>query len=140
MRTLVVGLGNRFRGDDGAGPAVVDLLVDTHVMTTGGDPLGVIHTWSDYDRVVLVDAMRSGQPVGTINWLDASQDLPQNASYSSTHSLGPTELVGLARVLDCVPDRLEVVGIEASTFEMGAELSPAVRKATYSVAEELRNA
>lgn len=139
MTTLVVGLGNRYRGDDAVGPAVVDLLAESEVATACGDPMGDIHRWSNFDYVVLVDAMRSGRSTGTIDWVDADQ-LDTTHGYVSTHSFGPPELIGLARVLDLLPTRLEVIGIEAATFAVGAAMSPEVAASARSVARDLRNA
>lgn len=139
MTILVVGLGNRYRGDDAVGPAVVDLLSESDVATACGDPMGDVHRWSNYDRVVLVDAMRSGRSTGTIDWVDADQ-LDPNHGYVSTHSFGPPELIGLARALDLLPARLEVIGVEAETFTVGAAMSPEVTASARSIAQDLRDA
>ena len=139
MTVLVVGLGNRYRGDDAVGPAVVDLLSGSDVVTASCDPIGELHRWPNFDRVVLVDAMRSGRSTGTIEWIDADQ-LDATRGYVSTHSLGPPELIRLAGALHLLPRRLEVVGVEAETFAVGAEMSPKVAASVRTIAQELGNA
>ena len=139
--TLVIGLGNSFRGDDGAGPAVARGLVDqvpARVRAYEGEPVGLIEEWTADDAVIVVDAVSSGAPPGTIHRLDPlSQPIPAALSQGSTHAFGLAETIELARALDRLPDRLAVYGIEGGRFTAGQELSPAVARAVESVRLEL---
>lgn len=140
-RVLVVGVGNRARGDDGAGPEVALLLAalappGVDALPWEGDLLGLLDRWSGYERVVVVDATLSGSPPGSV------QRLPQGARFrsslaTSSHGLGVPELVALAETLGRMPVRLEVIGIEGTDFEPLAPLSPAVATATRALARRL---
>ena len=140
--TLVIGLGNSWRGDDGAGPAVARGLLDevqARVRVYEGEPVGLIEDWTGADAVIVVDAVSSGAPPGTIHRLDPlSEPIPAGLSQGSTHAFGLAETIELARTLDRLPPRLTVYGIEGERFTAGQQLSPPVSAAVDAVCEELR--
>ena len=104
-----------------------------------GEPVGLIEEWTGADGVIVVDAVSSGAPAGTIHRLDPlSAPIPAALSQGSTHAFGLAETIELARALDRLPDRLLVYGIEGERFEAGDELSPPVSAAVDAVREELR--
>ena len=118
--TLVIGLGNAWRGDDGAGPAVARGLLDevpARVLVHEGEPIGLIEEWAGADEVIVVDAVCSGAPPGTIHRLDPlAEPMPAALSHGSTHAFGLAETIELARALDRLPPRLTVYGIEGERF------------------------
>jgi hydrogenase maturation protease len=128
---LVVGLGNEFRGDDGAGIEIARRLWDRarcvgiEVREMQGEPIALLDAWQGHDAVVVVDTMRSGAAPGTIRRLDASHEpLPAMLrGRSSTHAVGLGEAIELARALDRLPARIVVYGVEGRRFNAGAELS-----------------
>jgi hydrogenase maturation protease len=140
--TLVIGLGNSWRGDDGAGPAVARGLRDevrARVRAYEGEPVGLIEEWTGADAVIVVDAVSSGAPPGTIHRLDPlAAPIPASLSQGSTHAFGLAETIELARALDRLPDELTVYGIEGERFTAVEELSPAVAAAVEQVRMELR--
>ena len=141
--TLVIGLGNSFRGDDGAGPAVARALRDevrARVRVYEGEPVGLIEDWTGADAVIVIDAVSSDAPPGTIHRLDAlAEPIPAALSQGSTHAFGLAETIELARALDRLPPQLNVLGIEGERFAAGQELSPPVQAAVEHVRRELRN-
>ena len=139
MTPLVVGVGNAWRGDDGAGPAVVLALgLGDRVVQHEREPSALIGLWEHEDEVVLVDTVRSGARAGTVHRIDLHESsLPPELSRGSTHAFGLAETVELARALDRLPARLELYGIEGSAFEAGRGLQPEVARAVDRVVEEL---
>jgi hydrogenase maturation protease len=139
--TLVIGLGNTWRGDDGAGPAVARGLLDevqARVRVYEGEPVGLIEDWTGADAVIIVDAVSSGAPPGTIHRLDPlSEPIPAALSQGSTHAFGLADTIALARTLDRLPARLTVYGIEGEDFGAGDALSTPVRAAVEAVRAEL---
>jgi len=140
-RRLVVGLGNRDRGDDAVGPRVAERLrgrlpagVDLVVHAGGG--LDLLEVWEGCSEVVVVDAVRGSGPAGDVVRLDASREpVASTVAPASSHGIGLAEAVELARSLDRLPERLIVVGVEAGSFEPGAALSPALEHALARAAD-----
>jgi hydrogenase maturation protease len=131
---LVIGIGNELRGDDGAGVAVARRLCAQapdaiEVSVHDGEPAGLLDAWRGRETVVVVDAMRSGAPPGTIRRLDATgEPLPGwLRGSSSTHALGLREAIELARVLERLPRRLIIYAVEARCVQTGYGLSDPVR-------------
>lgn len=137
MMTVVIGVGNRDRADDGAGIVVAERVTGpvTHVLPIGSFDLHDL--WSPEDDVVIVDAMRSGAPPGTIRRFDVSATPLPSGHFASTHSFGPAAAVELARALGQLPGSIEVVGIEAESFDFGGSLSQPVAEAVDTLVEEL---
>lgn len=135
----VLGFGDPARSDDGAGPLVVRLLQDLGIeaAVVKREPLELLEVWRPEDDVVVIDAVLTGAPCGTIlTWNVASVTLPGAAS-ASTHSLGLAEAIELARVLGRLPRRLKIFGIEGRQFAMGAKMSPAVKRAAETLAQQI---
>jgi hydrogenase maturation protease len=136
---LIIGCGNRQRGDDGAGILVAERLRDLGIQaeTRSGEAADLIEAWRGADDVIVVDALVTGAPVGTVQAWDARQPLASVRTTASTHGLGVAEAIELAHVLKCLPARLQVYGIEGRRFEPGAEISPEVQHAIEDVARKI---
>ena len=137
---LILGIGNRYRCDDAAGPLVADRLAALGLPARehSGEGAGLIEAWSGVasraGRVVLVDAAQSGAAPGTIRRLDAAaQPLPAAFFRYSTHRFGLAEAVETARALGRLPPRLVVYAVEGGCFDFGETLSPAVAAAVERV-------
>ena len=132
----VIGLGNDWRGDDGAGPEAARRLGGD---VLSGEPVGLVEALAGADEVVLVDALSSGASPGTVHVFEAgSEPLPVRLfGSSSTLALGLAEAVELARALGRLPRRVLVYGIEGAGFDYGHGLSPEVERAVGRVVEEV---
>lgn len=135
-RVLVLGIGNRFRSDDGVGPVVADRLraLDIPAEERSGEGADLIDAWQGHDAVIVVDACRSGVAPGTVLRIDATAGpLPTGLFHHSSHLFGLAEAVETARALGRLPPRLTVYGIEGAAFGFGDALSPAVDAAAEEV-------
>lgn len=140
MTALVLGIGNDWRGDDGAGPEVVRRLRAAGIPAreVGADPCSLIDAWAGAGDVILVDAVRSGAAPGTVHRLAAgAHALPAGLVSASTHHVGLAAAVELARALGRLPAALEVYGIEVADCDAARGLSPAVARAVGEVTAEL---
>lgn len=137
--TLIIGIGNRLRSDDGIGPAVADRLnaMGIAAQEHSGEGAGLIELWNAAEEAVIVDATRSGAEAGTIIRLDARTPLPRTAFHYSSHLFGLAEAVETARALGRLPDRLVIWGIEGAVFGFGDALTPAVAGACDEVARRI---
>jgi hydrogenase maturation protease len=137
---LVIGVGNRDRGDDGAGPEVAARLraQGVHAIEHAGDGLALIDLWDNHSAVVIVDAMVTGTTPGTVRRFDAAAGpLPRAAFAVSSHAFGLAEAVETARALGRLPASVLVYGIEGESFALGAGLSDCVEQACPRLAQDI---
>ena len=143
---LIVGLGNGSRGDDGAGLLAARELCRLSrgrfaVCEHEGDGLALLELWEAAAAVILIDAVQSGRPPGTIHRFDAtSKRLPHAEWRHSTHAFGAVEAIELARALKRLPPRLIVYGIESRNFTPGSAVSAAVERAIPKVVRRVLSA
>lgn len=144
MRTVVVGIGNDFRCDDGAGLTAVRLikkyaLPGIETVELNGEVTRLLDCLQGCDSAIILDAVRSGAAPGTVHRFDAAHEaLPGIANQRSTHGISLGSLLELARTQDQFPKRLVVYGIEGSSFEHGRDLTPNVEAAVVTLVERIR--
>ena len=115
---VVIGVGNEFRRDDGAGPAVVASLrgrvpPGVELVLTDGEPARLIEAWTGAALAVVVDAVRADPPrPGRVHRFRLDRPLA-----------GPHR-----------PGRLVVHAIEAADLSQGPGLTPLVAAAVGDVA------
>jgi hydrogenase maturation protease len=142
----VVGLGSPDRGDDAVGPVVARRVAALQLpavqVVEREDPTSLIDLWSGRDLAVVVDAVCSNGLPGTLMVVQAGlacAPLPDDAwnrtGRGGTHAFGLAAAVELSRVLDRLPLRLVLVGIEAGQLGHGEPLSAPVRAAVDRAVE-----
>ncbi len=137
---VVIGVGNDFRRDDGAGPAVIARLRDlappgVRLVVTDGEPTRLIEAWTGAVLAVVVDAVRAQPPrPGTVHRFVMDQPRAGMGRTASSHGLGLDDAVALAIALDRMPGRLIVHAIEAAELTQGPGLTPPVAAAVGAVA------
>ena len=115
----IIGVGSPF-GDDQAGWLVARALQCTDLIA--GLPCSasiieldrpgvrLLHHFQNAHTVVLIDAICSGAPVGTIHQIVDSSGIEHGTGVSS-HGLGVASALALARELGSLPSNLIVYGI-----------------------------
>ena len=148
-RRVVVGVGNPYRGDDGAGLAVAERLrgrlpEGVELAECADEPTRLLDAWDGADAALVVDAISSGGEPGTVHRFDASAEpIPARVFRSSTHAFGIAEAIELSRALGTLPPRIVVYGIEGAAFTAGEGLTEpveaAVGRAVDAVLEDIRD-
>jgi hydrogenase maturation protease len=145
-RVLVAGMGNEYRRDDGAGPEVArrvaELVPGATDIGPATDPLDLLGRWDNAELVVVVDAIRSGSPAGTIHLvvLDSEEERPHDRPArraTSSHGIGLAGALRLSRSLGIAPRRVVVVGVEGQDFGQGIGLTGAVADAVPVAARQV---
>jgi hydrogenase maturation protease len=135
-RLLVLGLGNVLLGDDGVGAAAIASLLDRYAVPPGarvldGGTLGLslLPYLDEAEVVILLDAIRSDGPPGTLVRLDGDQVAPAVATRLSPHQVGVSDLLDGARWLNRYPSRLMLMGLVPEAIDLRVGLSPDVARA-----------
>lgn len=142
-RVVVIGVGNAYRRDDGAGLAVVDALRDlvprgVELVADEQEPSRLIEMWDGADAAIVVDAAASGAEPGTVHRIDAAvAAVPAGIFRSSTHAFGVGDAVEISRALGTLPPRVVVYGIEGGDFDAGTGLTPPVTAACAQVISDV---
>jgi hydrogenase maturation protease len=143
LRTLVIGLGNPILGDDGVGWKVAEAMgprlaadppraqaVEVDYAALGG--LSLMERLVGYDRAVIVDAVVTRRPVGTVARYRLD-DFPERggANLTAVHDASLQTALALGRQLGAhLPRDVVVVGIEAERLcDFSEALTPAVAAA-----------
>lgn len=147
---IVIGVGNKFRRDDGVGPLVLARLRQAvpdsvRLAVSDGEPTGLVEAWTGAELAVVVDALRAdpadAPAPGRTHRLVIDQVAAEPVSTVSSHGLGLGDAIGLAQALGRMPNRLVIHAVEVTDCGYGVGLSPAVAAAaerlTSAVLREL---
>ncbi len=137
---LVAGLGNELRGDDAAGLLTARALralrprgVD--VEEYAGDAAALAEAISHHAYVIVVDAVDSSSPAGTVKSLAPAQ--VSTRSEASTHGLGLREALELARALGAEP-RVYIFTVAGRCFGLGDPPSAEVVRGAAELAAAIK--
>jgi len=127
--TVIIGIGNTLKGDDGAGPLVCEQLsgkVCAELIDTGTVPENYIQTIIKKapQNLLIIDAIDFGASAGTINIFKPEQ---LNSLVLSTHTLSPRLFVDMV----CREIKVDVyfVGIQPAQIQLGQPQSAQVSQA-----------
>ena len=127
--TIIIGIGNEFRRDDGVGILIArelkKLALDSiDVIDSSGEGGKLLQLWEDYKFVIVIDAVHSGGEAGKIYRFNISEEvLPAQFFKFSSHTFSLAESIELARKLKQLPPRLILFGIEGNDFSEGLGLT-----------------
>ena len=149
QRTVVVGVGNEFRRDDGAGPEVIARLralqpgdaslSGVTLALSDGEPGRMIDLWEGARLAVLVDAVQDiTMPPGHRYQLAVDALAGAADGVTSSHSISLGDTIELARVLGRLPARLAVLAVVGRDFGFGTELTAEVAAAVPELVEQVR--
>lgn len=126
----LIGTGNLWRGDDGAGIILAEKirkerLPGMEVILHQGDGASLIPLWEGVDRVILVDAVYSRGTSGRLFRFDLNKEpLPENLFPVSTHALGIPEALCIVKKLhQPFPSCFILFGVTGERFDWGAKPS-----------------
>jgi len=131
---LVIGYGNPLRGDDGVGPVIAEELArricdpDSKVQVVACHQLNpeLAEPIAQTRAVIFIDASFDLKP-GEVRVTAVSPDRFSPSAFA--HSMKPAALLATASELYGQAPPAKSVGIGASSFETGMNLTPQVRKA-----------
>ncbi len=152
MKTVIVGYGNPYCGDDGVGPAAARLVHAALAEETGASllilstsALELIERLAGFDRAVIIDALaEEAEPLGAVKRLELVEG--RAIPGLGFHTAGLGSALALARALDMdAPASVSVYGVvirEPREFqehlgdELSSRLPEIVRTLTQLIREE----
>jgi hydrogenase maturation protease len=138
--TLVIGLGNPLRGDDGIGMRVARLLAEqalpegVEVVQGGTCGLELVNWMEGWRRVLIIDAAEVGEvPGGFARFTLAEGHLLGDDRHLSIHAAGLRDALLLAEVLGVLPDEVIIFGVQPAHLDWDDPLSPEVEAAVPKI-------
>jgi len=152
MRSLVLGLGNAILGDDAVGlrvaRAVAERWSDAEGVTIAEEERGglaLLEQLTGFDRALLIDAIQTGAPAGTLHHLGVDSVPTQRTATAHGINLRMALEMGRRSGLSLPANKaIAILGIEAGdvlTFAetLSPELELAIPPAVEAVREWLRH-
>ena len=142
MRTLVLGIGNILLRDEGVGVRIVEAIEQRYRLPPGVDLLDggtagmdLLHILTEYDRLIVCDAINSKAAPGTIVTLTDEEVPAYFRSLMSPHQLGLSEVLATLKLLGRGPRSVTLFGVVPEDLALGTELSPTLRAALDRVVD-----
>jgi len=136
---LIITVGNEMRGDDGVGPYIAENLSpsgrDFFLIDAGGRPENVLDSAVDTGagEVIIIDAADFGGAAGEAR-LFSAEAIPETTLSTHTFPL-PVIARLMEKDMGCT---VRFLGIQATTFEYGAPLAPAMKETADAIIAALR--
>lgn len=132
-RALVLGLGNILLQDEGVGVRVVEKLQRqfriaeaVEVLDGGTAGMALLDSIRNHDHLIVIDAVRTGQPPGTVITLTGEAVPAFFQSRVSPHHLGLADVLAALELTGERPADVTVIGVEPKDLNTGLELSDIV--------------
>lgn len=144
MKIQVLGCGNLLIGDDGFGVHVLKELEkrglpnNVELIDAGTGGLDILNLIEDADKVIIIDAVKSGGEIGSVYRFTEKDLPPPNMSLLSLHDLGLADVLKTGRIIqpERMPKEIIIIGCEVQQAdEIRLELSPDVAKAVPAVVD-----
>jgi hydrogenase 3 maturation protease len=135
--TLIVGIGNVLKGDDGVGPLVCEQLtgkIRAELIDAGTVPENYIQPIIKKAprNLLVIDAIDFGAPAGTIRIFEPEQ---LNSHAFSTHALSPRLFVDM--VYQSIKVDIYFIGIQPAQTQLGESVSPQASQAVQQLSQTL---
>ncbi len=145
MKTVVLGLGNTLLGDDGVGIYALNALQsawqgDDAVEFVDGGTLSFTLTslLYDADNLIVIDAAQLSSLPGVVKVFtnDDMDTFVRTSKCSSVHEVSLAELLDMARLLDTLPARRALVGVQPEIVDWADHPTESVNNAIPLICRE----
>jgi len=128
-KTLILGVGNILLRDEGIGVRVIEYLQQQTLPegvelidggTAGADLIDVL---ADRETVIVVDAVRSDKPAGTLLRFSPDDLALQQDNPLSLHDLDIPQTLAMTKMMNCAPKNVICFGVVPGSIAPGMELS-----------------
>lgn len=140
-RTLILGVGNILLRDEGFGVHVIKAMEGSalpkgsDLLDGGTAALDILNHITDYQRLIVIDAVRGGERPGSIYRFTPDDLTPESKLLTSVHQIDLLDVLRMADALGCMPASVVIIGVEPKAIGVGLELSPELQARVSQVAE-----
>ena len=136
MSTLILGIGNPILSDDAVGIKIAQQLEeekpDLTVEQTNEAAIALIDLITDYDRLIIIDSIKTGQGKAGELYKLTLEDFKPNNDFTSSHGMDIATAFEVGKSLGCrMPQSVSIYAVEIKDNENFSE------QCTKEVAERL---
>lgn len=133
MQIVVLGVGNILLTDEGIGVRTAEYLMKNYdypdnVAILDGGTMGMelLGHIVDIDLLIILDAVASNKPAGTVVKMEGNEIPKFFASKLSPHQVGIADVLAAADLVAKSPKKILLFGVVPENLELNTELSPIV--------------
>ena len=129
--------------DEGIGVRVLDELnkrglsqaVDLFDAGTGF--FSIVSELEGYEKLILIDAVWGGKPVGTIYRFEFEdlRDMEENDGFYTVHDIGVLQSLRIHGMTGRIPDEIVLYGVQPGSVELSMEIHPKLEPAVGRLAD-----
>ena len=129
--TLILGIGNRYRKDDGIGVIVIqklrdDNLTNADLIDGSMDGLTLFEYLKNYNQAIVIDAAHMGVPPGEVKIFSKDEaNINIKSDQLSTHGFGLAEVVQLLSAFN-IEIKMTIIGVQPLDTSFGEGLTPLI--------------
>ena len=127
-KTVIIGIGNLILKDEGVGIHVIkkleaiELPPGVEVIDGGTDAVELLSMFQDFERIIVIDALKAGGEPGTI-YKATPEDIMNDCNRSlSLHEVGLLDVLGMAKQLGGHGE-VVIIGVEPKEITYSMELT-----------------
>lgn len=135
MNIAVFGIGNILMSDDGVGVHALnklekeyDFSAPVELIDGGTKGLDLLPLFENRDRVLIIDAANFKKEPGTIDIVEGDKIPAFLSTKLSVHQIGLPDMLFAAKLMEIMPDKISLVGIQPESMETTTEMSATVNK------------
>jgi hydrogenase maturation protease len=133
VRVVVLGIGNTILSDEGVGVRAAEALLqrfelpeNVEVIDGGTAGMELLGPLTNLDLLVVLDAVKRGQPVGSIVKLVNGEVPVFFRAKLSPHQVSICDVLASLEFSGDPPGDIVLIGVEPESLELGLELTPVV--------------
>jgi hydrogenase maturation protease len=133
VKAVVLGIGNTILSDEGVGVRAAEALLarfdppaNVEVIDGGTAGMELLEPLSNLDLLIVLDAVKRGQPPGSMVKLAGAEVPVFFRSKLSPHQISICDVLASLEFIGDKPKDMVLIGVEPDSLELGLELTPAV--------------
>ena len=130
---LILGIGNTILSDEAVGVRAVEALAAAYDLPPGVQAMDgstssmeMIDDIADVDLLLVVDALKTGEPHGSLIRIGGEEVPVFFRQKLSPHQIGLPDVLASLEFAGHRPKDIVIIGVEADDFSLGLEMTPAI--------------
>jgi hydrogenase maturation protease len=144
-RTVVLGIGNVLLSDEGVGVHAIKALAQRYeetkqveIVDGGTAGMELLPLLEGAHHLIVVDAIRCGQPPASIVRLEGEQVPAYFKTKLSPHQVGLSDVLAALAFKGTIPGQVVLIGVQPVKLSLGMDLSPEVNARLEEVVSMVR--